>query len=76
MLLNSTKGISLPLDQFASLVTLLPDLEVVLKEQGQSIPRPEYTSSDSRQNESSDPEDSKDSKKNIEATSDEDEDGD
>ncbi|KAI9035019.1 PX domain protein [Aspergillus affinis] len=78
--LPGKKGISLPLDQYASLVTLLPEIEVVLKEQGQSIPRPEYTSSDSRRMEGCDSEDDEEladlPKKNIEATSDEDEDED
>ncbi|PLB47013.1 PC4-domain-containing protein [Aspergillus steynii IBT 23096] len=78
--LPGKKGISLPLDQFASLVTMLPEIEAVLKEQGQSIPRPGYTGSDSRQNESSDPDDDEEPtnspKKNIEATSDEDDDED
>ncbi|KAK1141372.1 hypothetical protein N8T08_009163 [Aspergillus melleus] len=78
--LPGKKGISLPLDQFASLVTLLPGIEVVLKEQGQSVPRPEYTSSDSRRTGgyglAGDEESADLPKKNIEATSDEDEDED
>ncbi|KAE8379537.1 transcriptional Coactivator p15-domain-containing protein [Aspergillus bertholletiae] len=78
-----SSGISLPIDQFASLVTLLPDIELTLKDLGVSVPRPEYAGEYSISNE----EHSEASgnggddgsralhmpKKNIEATSEEDE---
>lgn len=61
-------------------MTLLPDIDFVLKEQGHSIPRPEYTGFDNTQREHGDSNDDEKStgstKKNIEATSDEDEDDD
>lgn len=68
----------MPMDQFSSLVTLLPEIEATLKENGETIPRPIYSGmsnpayeSDRGQEGSSD--DSKDavSRKNIDATSEE-----
>ncbi|GMG38022.1 unnamed protein product [Aspergillus oryzae] len=77
------KGISLPIDQFASLVTLLPDIELTLKDIGVSVPRPDYAGGHSISNEdhneaSGDGDDSERGashppRKNIEATSEEDE---
>ncbi|KAL4735143.1 transcriptional Coactivator p15-domain-containing protein [Aspergillus similis] len=77
--LPGKKGISLPIDQFCSLVTLLPEIEIALQEKGLSIPRPDYID----QGTNSDGNDRKDStdglprarpsRENIEATSDEDE---
>lgn len=32
----------MPIEQFSSLVTLLPDIELILKDSGVSVPRPEY----------------------------------
>ncbi|KAJ0418124.1 transcriptional Coactivator p15-domain-containing protein [Aspergillus carlsbadensis] len=75
------KGISLPIDQFSTLVALLPDIETALQEKGVSIPRPNYTRQGANvgANEEEE-EDSTDelsapgpTRKNIEATSDEDE---
>lgn len=71
----------MPMDQYAAFVSLLPDIEVALKESGQEIPRPNYTDTgpageDSENDQSqtnNDSEVSASSKKNIEATSDEDE---
>lgn len=40
--LPGKKGISLPIDQFSVLVTLLPDIEMALKETGEFVPRPDY----------------------------------
>ena len=69
------------IDQFASLVKLLPDIEQALEQQGESLPRPAYAEDRSRhgpepQNEHEEEKVSKDastSKQNIDATSDEDE---
>ncbi|OQE19057.1 hypothetical protein PENSTE_c016G02562 [Penicillium steckii] len=72
--LPGKKGISLPMDQFSALVSLLPDIEQALQEHGEELPRPEY----SGQNVDGDEEgvemkdkESSPSKQNIEATSDE-----
>ncbi|KAL2787477.1 transcriptional Coactivator p15-domain-containing protein [Aspergillus keveii] len=79
--LPGKKGISLPMDQFSALVTLLPDIETALQEKGVSIPRPNYVGQGATS--SADEEEEEDStdelsapgppRKNIEATSDEDE---
>ncbi|KAL4819047.1 transcriptional Coactivator p15-domain-containing protein [Aspergillus spinulosporus] len=78
--LPGKKGISLPIDQFSSLVTLLPEIEIALQEKGLSIPRPNYIDQGTNID-SNDKTDSTDglqrarpSRENIEATSDEDED--
>lgn len=71
----------MPMDQYAAFVSLLPDIEVALKESGQEIPRPNYTDTgpaeEDSENDQSQPnnnsEVSASPKKNIEATSDEDE---
>jgi hypothetical protein len=74
-----TQGISLPIDQFSSLVTLLPEIEIALQEKGLSIPRPNYIDQGTNTG-GNDKKDSTDglpmarpSRENIEATSDEDE---
>ena len=36
------QGISMPIAQFGAIVSLLPHIETVLKENGETIPRPEY----------------------------------
>ncbi|RMJ27754.1 hypothetical protein PHISP_01398 [Aspergillus sp. HF37] len=79
--LPGKKGISMPMDQFSSFITFLPEIEAVLSESGQTISRPNYAGvSTSAPDESDGSEedsggDLKDtaSRKNIEATSDEDE---
>ncbi|KAB8215413.1 transcriptional Coactivator p15-domain-containing protein [Aspergillus novoparasiticus] len=81
--LPGKKGISLPIDQFASLVTLLPDIELTLKDIGVSVPRPDYAGGHSISNEdhgeapgggdNSERGASHLPRKNIEATSEEDE---
>lgn len=62
----------MPVDQFAALVTLLPEIEQSLAQQGQSLPRPNY-SGDGGRGDSEDMEQGglKPDKQNIEATSDE-----
>lgn len=62
------------MDQFSTLISLLPDIEEALKENGESLPRPIYGRDnpsghdDGEQSSNQSP-----SKHNIEATSDEDE---
>ena len=36
------QGISLPISQFSALVSLLPQIESVLREGGEDVPRPKY----------------------------------
>ncbi|KAL4781917.1 transcriptional Coactivator p15-domain-containing protein [Aspergillus varians] len=78
--LPGKKGISLPIDQFSGLLTLLPDIEAALQEKGVSVPRPNYvglhtkSGGDNGEDDSTDDlSESRPSRKNIEATSDEDE---
>lgn len=74
----------MPMDQYAAFVTLLPDIEAILKENGQSVPRPNYVDAKGQSDEGdenkcesdSNIEDPASPKKNIEATSDEDQDDD
>ena len=67
----------MPMDQFSAFVSLLPEIEAVLKESGQTVPRPDYTGVGGPPVESDDEDASGDqedsSRKNIDATSDEDE---
>ncbi|PLN77468.1 putative RNA polymerase II transcriptional coactivator [Aspergillus taichungensis] len=78
--LPGKKGISLPVDQFACLLNILPEIETALGEHGESVPRPEYDAiqstlgGDEQQGESEDNTNNPPgSKKNIEMTSEEDE---
>ncbi|KAL9100518.1 MAG: hypothetical protein Q9187_009354, partial [Circinaria calcarea] len=80
-LLPGKKGISLPLAQFSTLITLLPQIESALAAKGESIPRPDYgekaedgnaveaDGEEEREEEEDDDEGS--GKKNFEATSEE-----
>ncbi|OCL13580.1 PC4-domain-containing protein [Glonium stellatum] len=38
------KGISLSLDQYSNLISILPDIEKLLLQKGEQVPRPEYDS--------------------------------
>jgi len=84
--LPGKKGISMTIDQFNGFIRLLPDIESALLEKGETVPRPAYAGNDGeldRSNEASNEKDvesprakTKDSvasKRNIEATSDEEE---
>ncbi|KAL9073825.1 MAG: hypothetical protein Q9161_002657 [Pseudevernia consocians] len=76
--LPGKKGISLPIEQFNILIKLLPHIETVLAEKGQSIERPDYSGAgasaavDEEYEEDEDEDLGKTGKKNFEATSDED----
>ncbi|KAJ6180304.1 ssDNA-binding transcriptional regulator [Penicillium mononematosum] len=62
-------------DQFAAIVSLLPEIEKALKENGETLPRPIYSAeggqSDQGEQEQASPDNQSPSKQNIEATSDE-----
>ncbi|MCJ1477891.1 hypothetical protein MMC13_006564 [Lambiella insularis] len=77
--LPGKKGISLPVSQFSCLVSLLPHIEAVLKQKGETLPRPEYDKVEDDKDEQDAVEDDEDDgeeenvgKKNFEATSEED----
>ncbi|KAI9877388.1 MAG: hypothetical protein M1830_004038 [Pleopsidium flavum] len=86
--LPGKKGISMPLEQYGALITLLPAIETVLSEKGEKVPRPDYTSQAAAKDDESageedevndlkeegEPDGNGVSKKNFEATSDEEED--
>lgn len=68
----------MPVDQFASFITILPEIEALLQESGETVPRPNYScvsrpSHESDLDQGNDHADEVASKKNIDATSDEDE---
>ncbi|KAJ5866473.1 ssDNA-binding transcriptional regulator [Penicillium rubens] len=73
--LPGKKGISMPVDQFAAIVSLLPEIEEALKENGETLPRPVYSAeggqSDQGEQGQANPDNPSPSKQNIEATSDE-----
>ncbi|KAJ5122858.1 RNA polymerase II transcriptional coactivator KELP [Penicillium atrosanguineum] len=71
--LPGKKGISMPMDQFSALIKLLPDIEQALKQQGESLPRPIYSSCADQPGDGNDEPERTASpyKQNIEATSDE-----
>jgi hypothetical protein len=70
------QGITMPAEQFAKVVELLPHLEAVLREKGDGLPRPRYDAehvADAKGEASSDDSlvDLEPKKRNIEVTSDE-----
>lgn len=75
--LPGKKGISLPIDQFTSLVSALPDIELALKEHGETVPRPVYADPAGKlggiDEDLPGMRGSRSPRKNIEATSEEDE---
>ncbi|PGG97966.1 hypothetical protein AJ79_09021 [Helicocarpus griseus UAMH5409] len=54
--LPGKKGISMPLGQFNTLVQLLPDVEVAIKEKGGSLDRPSYANGEGKEAAKSEPE--------------------
>ncbi|ETN42614.1 uncharacterized protein HMPREF1541_01771 [Cyphellophora europaea CBS 101466] len=76
---KKARGISLTLEQYSALIALMPQIEDILREKGEDVPRPDYGASKPApaegQAESDDDADGKAlQRSNIEATSDEDED--
>ncbi|KIW10979.1 hypothetical protein PV08_10278 [Exophiala spinifera] len=73
--LPGKKGISMSIEQYSALIGLMPQIEGLLRERGEKVPRPKYDESaptDSLQDDE-EPETVADKKANIEATSDEEE---
>ncbi|KAL8858683.1 MAG: hypothetical protein Q9178_004771 [Gyalolechia marmorata] len=83
-MLPGKKGISLPIAQYSTLLTLLPEIEAALVAKGETVPRPDYSTArpspnpqngndegDDQDKDEADGDDGK--KKNFEATSEEDE---
>ncbi|KAL9625990.1 MAG: hypothetical protein Q9204_007673 [Flavoplaca sp. TL-2023a] len=80
--LPGKKGISLPLAQYSTLVSLLPSIEAALAAKGESVPRPDYSTAqpsekpgEDNNDDGAEEDDSNGNggKKNFEATSEEDE---
>ncbi|KAJ5824422.1 ssDNA-binding transcriptional regulator [Penicillium robsamsonii] len=73
--LPGKKGISMPVNQFAAIVSILPEIELALRENGESLPRPVYSPEGGQSDKGEQGKDHSDnqspSKQNIEATSDE-----
>lgn len=73
--LPGKKGISMPVDQFAAIISILPDIEQALKENGEILPRPVYSAEGGQSGQGAQGQAHSDnpspSKQNIEATSDE-----
>ncbi|KAL8949104.1 MAG: hypothetical protein Q9222_004760 [Ikaeria aurantiellina] len=75
-MLPGKKGISLPLAQFSTIITLLPEIEDALFAMGESLARPSYgapsaVKAANNMNEVEDGKDDGQKKENFEATSDE-----
>ncbi|KIW76517.1 hypothetical protein Z517_11263 [Fonsecaea pedrosoi CBS 271.37] len=76
--LPGKKGISMSIEQYSAFVQIMPQIENVLKSQGEKVPRPNYdgsapTADDGSNQEDAEEDEEMDRKPNIEATSDEDE---
>ncbi|EKV10692.1 hypothetical protein PDIG_55300 [Penicillium digitatum PHI26] len=73
--LPGKKGISMPVDQFAAIISILPEIEQELKGNGETLPRPIYSAegyqSDQEEQGEAHSENQSNPKQNIEATSDE-----
>lgn len=64
------------IEQYSTLINILPQIEEALKEKGETIPRPDYSGNTpvkDEQNDSDDDDEVHDKKANIETTSDEEE---
>ncbi|EEH08666.1 conserved hypothetical protein [Histoplasma capsulatum G186AR] len=53
--LPGKKGISMPLDQFNTLIQLIPNVETAIKEKGGSLDRPNYVDGESKESSGSNP---------------------
>ncbi|KAL2055249.1 hypothetical protein ABVK25_004587 [Lepraria finkii] len=76
-MLPTKKGISLPIDQFNTLIKLLPQIETNLAGQGQRIERPDYGGADAsatfdEDEDEEEPEVKRKGRRNFEETSEED----
>ncbi|KAH8695905.1 putative RNA polymerase II transcriptional coactivator [Talaromyces proteolyticus] len=72
--LPGKKGISLPIEQFSALISHLPEIEEALSQKGITIPRPPYNGLAEDGNEDDEPiQPISSGKKNIDVTSDEEE---
>jgi hypothetical protein len=61
-------------DQYSALILVMPQIETLLKQKGEKLPRPNFDGATPTADDDEDEEDGDDPKKsNIEATSDEDE---
>ncbi|KAM0800713.1 transcriptional Coactivator p15-domain-containing protein [Usnea florida] len=74
--LPGKKGISLPIEQFNTLIKVLPEIEVALAKKNQSVSRPDYSGAGASaavedDEEEDDEEMEREGKKNFEETSDE-----
>lgn len=49
------QGISMPLDQFNTLIQLIPNVETAIKEKGGSLDRPNYVDGESKESSGSNP---------------------
>ncbi|KIX00784.1 uncharacterized protein Z518_09849 [Rhinocladiella mackenziei CBS 650.93] len=75
--LPGKKGISMSIEQYSALIDIMPQIEDVLKQKGEKVPRPNYRGrapdEDDQNGEEEDDEEMDYKKANIEATSDEEE---
>jgi hypothetical protein len=73
-LLTLLQGISMSVEQYSALIQIMPQIEELLKSQGQKLPRPNYSGiTPAQDGDEDDGESERDVRPNIEATSDEDE---
>ncbi|KIW43223.1 uncharacterized protein PV06_04348 [Exophiala oligosperma] len=76
-LLPGKKGISMSIEQYSALIGVMPQIDQLLRERGEKVPRPKYDGNappaESVQDDEEQPEAETDRKANIEATSDEEE---
>ena len=64
----------MPLNQFSSMFSLLPQVEAVMREKGESLPRPDYSGCEKAEVAGQSPDSDVDSgKRNFEETSEEEE---
>ena len=73
--LRSVQGISMTVEQYSALVAIMPQLEGLLSQKGETVPRPNFEGPPPKQADSDNDEEEEDETKkaNIEATSDEEE---